>query len=138
LANDKLYVATEASTYQWFRNDESLAGETTRWLNYDGIPGVYFVLTKNEYCNRPSTPYIVTGVNSTERYHNISTYPNPAVDWLTIRVSQSDLPAEIIIRNMLGQALFTGMVVEEETRIPVAHLPGGLYLLTIPSRPSYQ
>ena len=55
-------------------------------------------------------------------------YPNPVGDVLYVETSEAQ-PSAYRITNVLGQTLMDGVL--NATEIDVAHLPDGLYFITV-------
>lgn len=60
----------------------------------------------------------------------ISLYPNPFTDQLTIKLVNPE-PSQVIIYNQHGQALRQFMLVEKVTRLNIDELPEGTYFVSI-------
>jgi hypothetical protein len=57
-------------------------------------------------------------------------YPNPASEWISVEISETDNMA-VSIYNMLGQQLKKKHLKEEHTTINVEDLQKGIYLLIL-------
>ena len=57
---------------------------------------------------------------------NVSIYPNPATNNLTIETTEK---SEIEISNIAGQILKTFNTTEKQTTIDVSNLPSGVYII---------
>ncbi len=58
-------------------------------------------------------------------------YPNPAADVAVIESTISDLT--ITLTNIAGQAVFTAIATSPQTKIPLSHLPRGIYMVVLQS-----
>ncbi|MCZ8216915.1 MAG: PKD domain-containing protein, partial [Cyclobacteriaceae bacterium] len=87
-SNGRLSSVKAAEEYRWFKDGVEIPGEVGRSYTYSGSPGVYFVLTVAEVCNRISSPYVVLSVlNNEKEIDTFDVFPNPVDDKLTIRIN---------------------------------------------------
>jgi hypothetical protein len=80
-----------------------------------------------------STSNCTLGTNSFESSF-ISTYPNPAIDYLHIRFNLSiNQNAEVSLYNQLGQKLllFNAEIVNQESTLNLSNLASGIYFLSL-------
>ncbi|MBN8702227.1 MAG: T9SS type A sorting domain-containing protein [Bacteroidetes bacterium] len=61
---------------------------------------------------------------------NLSIYPNPATDVLTVKSTLSEI-AVITIYNYNGVAVKTAQATEQETKLNISELPGGMYFVEV-------
>lgn len=73
------------------------------------------------------------GIDETEIFPEISIYPNPAKDKVTISIPEitNTETIQYSILNMLGEKLKGGLVTENNYQIDVFNLPEGLYFIEI-------
>ncbi len=98
----------------------------TQVLNHAGI---FFddngVVMTNTVMNTVCSPTAVPVVGNS----NISVYPNPANDELTIKTDQT-VYHSFIITNSLGQSLLQQDISAPQTTVNIQSLPAGLYYIT--------
>lgn len=70
-----------------------------------------------------------TGINAIEKSTNISIYPNPASEKLTI-TAQSAI-SEILVRNLVGQTVVKTMANGLEQSVDLTAIEAGNYVLTV-------
>lgn len=63
--------------------------------------------------------------------NDLRVFPNPSADWVQIRYSPKSSSASARLCDPLGRVLVQTPILSEQTNLSVAHLPPGLYLLTI-------
>ena len=94
--------------------------------------GIYFdyneVVMTNTVQNLKGCP--VTAVAGTASRPQVLLYPNPVTDELTIKTTSGEF-ASFAISNIVGVQLATGVVDNEVTRTHTAHLPPGVYYVTL-------
>lgn len=59
----------------------------------------------------------------------LEVFPNPANEWLQVKGARTQAPYAIY--SIAGQLLSEGSITPENQRIPVNHLPDGMYLLLV-------
>ena len=118
--------------YQWFLNSDSLAGGL-----YDSIyspvtfPGSYYaIVTDSNGCQGKSNTIIITitGIDNQFIKNNISVYPNPVTNIVTI---ESPRDAVIEITNIQGQLVKTLAATGNKTDIDVSSLANGVYVVEV-------
>ena len=72
-----------------------------------------------------------SGVDEITSPLELSIYPNPASDVLSLQMADPDTKYSYSIRSILGQTLIKNSVLESHQTINVSSLIGGLYLITI-------
>jgi len=72
-----------------------------------------------------------TGINEITNPPNISIFPNPAMDQLTIETSATPIQSQLSIINLTGQALISLQVTQHKTVIDIRTLPSGVYFLRV-------
>lgn len=126
-----------ADSYQWYKDGQPLEGETSRVYLYNGEPGLYFVLTFDDQCNRKSDELDLrdTQVENLDRSPNplVRFYPVPVQDRLFIEIDQNYRePVEISLRNTLGQEMLrTRSGGQSRISLDLSNLPPGLYVCVL-------
>lgn len=123
-----LFSFLSAPTYQWYKDFEPVEGATSRSFVFGGEPGHYFVLTKNELCNRVSEAVLVTGIGTEES--SIIVFPNPAKD--IVNIYGVSVFSKVEIFNSMGQKVIfqTESITSEQTLI-IKGLQKGVYAAKI-------
>ncbi|WP_445452739.1 choice-of-anchor tandem repeat GloVer-containing protein [Flavobacterium sp. 25HG05S-40] len=130
---------TNATTYQWLKDNVNVAGQTTGVLNLTNLTandaGNYTCLMTNECGTTTSMVLQLTvnclGTNTIAELHkSIKLYPNPATNWLNI-----ELPKNIAISitncsiiNLLGQTIYQSTAANE---FDVSKLQKGIYIVSL-------
>lgn len=132
--------APEGFTYQWYRNDELMPGETDQTLSVDSR-GEYKVLLKSESdCEAFLDPVTITisgiALPWSDQAIPLKIYPNPAKDFATIELIDEPIP------NLDRLKIYTGSGVEvtdwvqiishgkEKLELSLTGMASGTYLLT--------
>lgn len=71
--------------------------------------------------------------------NKIEIYPNPSVDFLNVRIKESELiKTELVVYNIIGSKFEIEIeeTADNEYRLDVRNLPPGYYLLSIKDAPS--
>ena len=133
---------TDVDHYQWGYDDAVtldstlVAGETNQnYFNASPLPGKYYwVITthggclQKSYYKVPAANVGVADLNTDQEA--IKIYPNPAAENINIEIqSTGGGNFTIDILNMLGQKINTVNTTDHNTKIDVAGLPAGCYLV---------
>lgn len=120
-------------TYAWDN------GATTAEIA-DLAQGTYAVtVTDGEGCTFDGEAVVsgpaATGVALADNFLNLSTYPNPAVENLTVEFSTGSLEeATVVLSNSLGQVIATYVsaeTVDHNVQVDVSDVATGLYYVTV-------
>jgi hypothetical protein len=133
IANQKLFSELTAEFYQWYKDGSQLTNETGRWYEFNGDPGAYFVVIKNNTCSLPSSTFLVTGEEETNFTQFGEIYPNPANDKININLPPSSLPARVTLINTLGQTVYSSEITKPSSVIDAGSMQSGLYIIDITS-----
>ncbi|MBL7871873.1 MAG: S8 family serine peptidase [Cyclobacteriaceae bacterium] len=124
-----LFSTQPSPTYAWYRDNTLIPNSNGRSYPFNGEPGLYFVLTKSDLCNRVSNPVLITGlsepgISST----SINIYPNPAEDIIFIDGLKNK--STVKIQNALGLLVYDNQA-EEDLKITTTTWSRGLYFIRI-------
>jgi hypothetical protein len=76
--------------------------------------------------------HTVLGINELKpQGRNITVYPNPATDKITIESSANQTKSQLTILNLNGQQVFTCQISEPKTQIDITNLPSGVYFVRL-------
>ncbi|NNL91457.1 MAG: S8 family serine peptidase [Saprospiraceae bacterium] len=101
-----------ADAYQWYKNGNSIPGETGRTYQFNGEEGSYCVVTFDSDCNRKSEVLNlgVTNVEESDLASIVDIFPNPTSNNLTLRFYNiSDF--NYAIYDALGQKKLSNKVI---------------------------
>ena len=131
---------TDVDSYQWGYDDATtfdstvLAGETNQ--NFaepapDFTHRYYWVMFKRDGCTQKSYYKVPSGVNNiTTAVSDIKVYPNPADNAINVVVNAvMEGNANVIVYNMLGQQVADVKTTDHKTRVDIAALPSGCYMV---------
>jgi PKD repeat protein len=132
--NDALFSVQMADSYQWFRNNEPIAGAVSRSYEHNGMAGSYSVVTTGGICNMTSAPYVIEAVEKETKEMKLASaiqmYPNPARDFIRINLPEME-PAQVIIYDALGKALTQQSFTGSEMTIDLKDYNEGVYQIEI-------
>ena len=74
-----------------------------------------------------------SGINEIANTNDISLYPNPANDKITLKTGSDMIGAEYTISDLAGRTIMTGKLATENTSISIANLAPSVYLIQIAS-----
>lgn len=139
---------TEITLYQWFYNDQPIAGSHYRTINVSQ-EGMYKVAVKMSTFSNDifiSEPYnlglpqgdstaglttnydVVYNVNNIPGSHNILIYPNPASSAIKI---ENALNSDIVIFNEMGKVVMTQKKIDNNQTINIPDFTNGVYFVRL-------
>ncbi|MBW7914418.1 MAG: T9SS type A sorting domain-containing protein, partial [Taibaiella sp.] len=114
--------------YQWKLNGTNIPGATNSTFSSstlndnDKISCMLSCAVSNVI-----TMHVTSSINELSAEQGIEVYPNPNKGEFIVK--NVLFGTRIIICNLYGQEIYTGIATEDETRILVPELPNGIYLL---------
>lgn len=119
------------TTYQWYLNGNIINGATdsTYTFTQNGIYSVTVTIASG--CDY-SYSYTVTntGITDADDLNSIMVSPNPFNDFINIR-STTGQPATLTLSDATGRTVLNENTQLTDYNLQLAHLPNGLYFLTI-------
>jgi hypothetical protein len=100
--------------------------------SWDDLEVVVFVqdATTKEVLQSETFPITLTGVEALEQ--GIQLFPNPANDMFNLRVAGlASEKAVVIVTNVKGQVVYTGIMLDGKSQINVANLSEGVYVVSV-------
>lgn len=133
LVGHTLQTTEEADRYQWYLEDEPIAGGTTRSIA-PLSDGHYKVDVVADGCSGSSRPVMltITGVE-TGVHEGVAVYPSPATDWLTLKFDDALHAATVSFIGASGGNLWevSKPARQEALLVDVSQLPPGVYICLI-------
>jgi hypothetical protein len=120
-----------ASEYQWFNFGVPIPGEVERTFLFNGNPGIYFVLTFEDGCNRKSEVLDISTATQEEILEDVLIAPNPFSERLVVQ--NKDITQKwdrVDIYNLLGE-LQRSYEDVDQLDINTQSWNSGIYLLRI-------
>ncbi len=123
------------STYQWFRNNLIMPGETNRTLNITKS-GIYDVtVTDSIGCRASTLDDNFLQQRSISRNPSVHVYPNPTENTLYIAFEEMQTGAvQYAFTNSAGSLVKQGVLLANENKLDLSPFAAGVYQLTILSR----
>ncbi len=118
--------------YQWYKNDSLIPGATNYFTLADSGNCYYITALDSNGCLYRSMPFCsfqTTGIPAERALFKAVIYPNPAHDYLHISIPEDQ--ARLTIKDMAGRTVLEKELKEQNTRIDIANLNRGLYILAI-------
>ena len=133
-----LSADNSATSYQWFRDNVLLEGETRRFTSPGDAFGTYFVVTTNGKCNRKSADFrfSVTAVEEDIEGLAYNVYPNPAGNLLNVSLESRFLGMmDIVLVEVSGRVVYNKSLQKQksrfEERVDTSALPDGMYVIVV-------
>lgn len=136
-------VTDEGTSYQWFKDDVMIDGETTMNLTLSNLQtedsGIYTCKVNNTFV--PGLE-LVTGdynitvleVLSVDETSEFTIYPNPAANWITLKSASQILNQRLIVQmnDLTGRTVLSKSVeMNGSNSFSIEHLVKGIYVLRI-------
>ena len=132
--DDILASQKPAESYQWYKNNEKLDGETSRTYFYNGVIADYYVVTFEGDCNRKSKELrLLTSSHEEELNSKIELFPNPTDREINIFTAEPTKLQDISILSTGGIIINADLEVlnDHYFKLDLNELVHGVYVLTI-------
>ena len=119
---------------QWYNATTGIISGATAQTYHPTANGYYYVIATVSGCISDSSihyHYSTVGINVNEANNNLSIYPNPTKENLTIETN-SNTQQRIEIINLIGQTIYTNIINKKAT-INTSAFANGLYILKLSS-----
>jgi hypothetical protein len=131
---DTLRANAIGASYQWIdcnKGNAAIPGDTNRAF-HPTANGSYAVIVTQGACADTSAciPYIGTGIGTHAAALQVTAFPNPVTDQLTIQC-RGHVPDRITIRNVLGEVVFESRPSSENTLIEMSRLASAVYFVQV-------
>jgi hypothetical protein len=135
--NDSTLFANEiGANYQWFdcQTSQVLTGEVNQSYNTQ-TSGSYAVILESGICKDTSACYIINMTNNIDEFllSEISVYPNPASNGLTIELEEEFNTINVQFLDANGRTLFNNVYLQTSVINLNFDYASGIYLLIINS-----
>ncbi len=128
-SGDTLMVPGIYDSYQWYKNEALLKGDTNSVYISNGI-GAYNIIATDGSCSFKSSPVLISGLADAGVPFEVLVYPNPANHTLHIVSGQQQL--SISLFNSLGQLVYSQEKNGQgEQQIDVSQLQSGVYYIRL-------
>ncbi len=117
-----------AQRYQWFRGGIAQPGATDRTYLLDGNDGVYYLVAYDAQCNIASDTLTIAGLINEEK--EIPVFPNPASEWIVIKLPAGDC-GKVSLTDLMGKNYLEQIIDQHETLLSTQSVPNGVYILQI-------
>ncbi len=127
-------------TYQWTKDGVNISGATNKVYVASTAGSYRVIVTNSNGCSKLSAAKVVTqcarmGDVVNESEHNLSLYPNPTAEFITVSFDSEDAVADIQVINAEGVTVLAKEVMNDEgiyeEVLDVSKLAAGLYVLHV-------
>nr|MCU0423791.1 HYR domain-containing protein [Bacteroidia bacterium] len=130
-----LKVRDVYDSYQWYRDNQPIPGETKQSINLTKI-GVYYVVVKsNRGCTNVSEPIgigVPIGVKQIDNKPEFAVYPNPNKGLFYIERSGNVTGTTlIVITDLTGRTIYQGSTEDDLTEIDLSMIAAGTYYIRL-------
>ncbi|GHT39460.1 hypothetical protein AGMMS49965_05520 [Bacteroidia bacterium] len=134
LVNDTERTGYTFVAYQWLKNDEWLAGETSAYLYFPEAAKDYnaeytLLLTTTTGQELQTCPVRLRAVKA-----DLRAYPNPTTGTVTVEDATIQAGTKIDIYNINGQLVKQCEAAQDRTTVDISSLPRGTYILRVNNR----
>jgi hypothetical protein len=128
---DDLFSFRSATSYQWYKDETLITGANSRAFNFNGEPGVYFVVTIENGCNIKSSSMVISDTDDIVGNYTFKIFPNPASEQLTIEFRREPNGGVTRLVNALGIILKQETISGRIQQFDVNEIPNGLYFIMV-------
>lgn len=128
--------------HTWFRNNQEIKGETDQFLTITQN-GEYLVQTRANGCiSSYSSGFIIQDLLTATQdrrspKRTITTFPNPADQWLKVQEREGSLQGNYQIVGLDGKVLQNG-ILDAQGQIFLDQLSSGIYVLNLFNQHTFQ
>ena len=121
--------------YQWIdcgNANAPIANETNQ--SYTAlVSGTYAVIVTQNGCTDTSACFTFTSVGMAENSfgNQITIYPSPAIDIITITVNDGLIGQDYFITDEVGRTVLSGKLVSEKSVVTINELAAGIYIIKV-------
>jgi hypothetical protein len=135
-ADMNLLVNSTGTSGYWYNHNELLSSEpSTSFVPDHVLGGNYTVEVINDGCSFISDAFIVTDIITNEKVSDISIAPNPASDYIEIKLEDfTGAKTTIGITDINGKVYLTDELSSPSQRINLKNLHSGVYILVVESQ----
>ncbi|MEI6050740.1 MAG: T9SS type A sorting domain-containing protein, partial [Bacteroidota bacterium] len=76
---------------------------------------------------------VTVGINKAKE-SNLSVYPNPANDNITIEIPEGQTPCQLSMMNLDGEVVLMYSLIRSKTQIDISTLRGGVYFMRLTTK----
>ncbi len=127
---EKMVSLLEGKKYEWYKDEELIAGANERSFTYDGEQGTYFVVVYDDQCNRPSDIVTVTEIEAVNE-NALKIYPNPAKDQLMISLPEGEEMRKVAIHDTMGREVLSRLATGNKIALDISGLHPSIYFIRI-------
>jgi hypothetical protein len=129
---DSVLCAASCETYVWFLNGNAISGQDSCLQVTQN--GNYSVACINQQgCSSDTAMYILSdlAVGQLDFLDAFTLSPNPADDFVTVRIPNEAVGMAYIVMDEQGRALLSGKVEMAETQISLKNVSDGVYFIQL-------
>ncbi|MFA6404127.1 MAG: T9SS type A sorting domain-containing protein [Salinivirgaceae bacterium] len=135
VTDNTLEANTTGASYQWIDCDNSnsaIAGEISQSFAIKAS-GNYAVIVTENGCTATSvcTQMDFVGLTDVTSKYGFVVYPNPADNWVTVKVGSKLLGETFRINDPTGKTILTSKLVDETTNFNLSEFPSGIYFIKV-------
>ena len=119
-------ISSYARNNQWFLNGQAIAGATGRTLKVS-VSGDYTLQVIESGCLSPMSD--ITHIDLVLE-NSLVVYPNPTTNFVYLK-HDAAVVMDVTLQDLYGRVLFSTRSMTNLTKISLANLPRGVYLITI-------
>lgn len=132
--------ANSPTTWDWVFDDGNTSTMQSPFHQYTNNGSYNACLTatngngSNTFCDTVNVSGIIIGIGDITDFFNLSIFPNPADQHITLRFDNSSADCHVIISNTLGQVIVKSKLVantENTFQIDLPDMQNGIYLLQL-------
>jgi hypothetical protein len=128
-------VRDEYDSYQWYRDNQPIPGETKQSITLTKTGVYYVVVRSNKGCTNVSEPIgigVPVGLQNVAHKPIFTVYPNPSRGMIYVERGIVTVgKANIVITDLAGRVVYTGEMIDDFKTINLDLIATGTYYIRI-------
>jgi hypothetical protein len=120
-----------AYTYQWYLNDNVIAGATDSTYIVQQSGSYTVAVTNGSGCTAFSNDILITGIQPSIAHPQFSIYPNPATTQLNISVDQALRGAQLNVYDVTGALVHSTKLETTNLKLETVRFANGVYIAEV-------
>ena len=123
-------TSNPAVSYQWYHNNQAMAGETGRTIIATQSGNYAVEITDSNGCHYMSSTTQITAINEVIAPYGVKLYPNPNSGTFILEFTD-DIVRDVEITDAIGRTVMASVKVSRQQNFNLEELSAGVYIVRI-------